>query len=237
MQQYLNSSTKSDTENVLDLLDDYARIFDFPVLDNDYMRMADCRLSTFRDNKWLIVFQIIGFNVKASLFYNTVYAYGDIISQSGIYSSLEIFREHPDRPFEDDDGNVLLDPTDFSIILDDVRYDYSLMEEEYVQAGVLPEMQMEPEAKILRWLCHSLPGRFFLDDEELLEILELPPIKPFLQLQKWSHPDIAGNELPSNNKCIQNIALSLIQDDTTLYSCPSEQINTEWFNWLVPPLW
>lgn len=76
-------------KQILQILDDYAEDYNFPVLDNYNFDLAQCRLSVFRDKvNWLIVFEIVGVNRNQDIS-NELYVYGNATEQQGIIISLD----------------------------------------------------------------------------------------------------------------------------------------------------
>lgn len=53
------------TKDILDQLDSHAANFTFPMLNNGYVYLTDCRLSAFRDEKrWVLLIEVLGFNYR-----------------------------------------------------------------------------------------------------------------------------------------------------------------------------
>jgi len=56
---------------ILEQLDDYAKEYDFPMLNNCYFDFTDIHLTVFRNSEeWLIVFEEIGVSKKTYAFTN-----------------------------------------------------------------------------------------------------------------------------------------------------------------------
>lgn len=227
-----------DTEKaILEQLDVCAKAFEFPVLDNLHFRIGDARLSAFKGDEWLIVFELLVYDVRASVFVNMLYAYGEGLSHQGYQTSVTIFTEPQAQPYADEDGNILVDLSDFNVVIHGEARRFTPTERDYIQVGVLPEMQMEPEAKLLRYVCSTLRPQLFLSLSDLCRHLSRTQMPRLIELYEWSHPDIAGNELPSENECIRRLARVLAQSNPNHYQCPANLINSHWSNWLTPPLW
>src|SRR5262245_53148444 len=70
-------------EEILDQLDTCAKEFDFPMLDNGYIYLADTRLTVYRDDsRWALIIEVIGANYRAGGYNgidNTLYCFGNCL--------------------------------------------------------------------------------------------------------------------------------------------------------------
>ncbi|HRW10965.1 MAG TPA: hypothetical protein P5121_37950 [Caldilineaceae bacterium] len=219
---------------ILNQLDRCAETFNFPVLDNVHWRVADTRLTVFLDQEWAIVFEIIAFDIRIYSFVNIIYGYGSEVVDPGFKTSVEIFSASPDHPFEDDYGNTILDLHDFDLIIEGQEHNFAITNEQLAQYGLLLHDSEDIEANLLRIVCSLYQNRFFLDNEKLLLLLNRPHLQPFLRLDDWKHPNIAGGELPSKTACFQRLAEAISQKNQEIYSCSQNEINTDWKNWTIP---
>jgi hypothetical protein len=226
---------KIQAAQILRQLDRYASEFDFPMLDNAYVELADMRLTAFRNaSEWLIVFEDVGV-FQEHTFMNTVSAYGNRVQEPGTQLGVDdIITPASDHPIWDDDGNFLLDPANFEVVINGQARRFTPSREEYERAGVDVDSDVPDAVKILRLLTFLMPDQFFLSDARLLEICGRgdSSLKRFLQLDDWRHPDIAAGELPSESVCLRNLATAIAEDDAGSYSCPEEMFNTHWSNWM-----
>lgn len=211
--------------NILEQLDKHVAGFDFPILDNWHWRIGKTRMTAFlNSDEWLIVFEVIVFDVKSYTFENMVYGYGNKISKPGFQTAMDVIEEPPGKPLDDDDGNTLIDLLNFSVIINGEERHFLVTEQDYIRAGILPHLHMEIEAKLLRLLCFILPkDAFLLPNTQILALLKRPKLNEFVQVDKWSHPDVAQGELPSQNSCMKNLAKALAQHNKNLYNCPEEK--------------
>jgi hypothetical protein len=233
----VTKSANIDEMSILEQMDNYAKSFDFPTLNNWHWRMGKARLTSFLGaDEWLVVFEVVGFDVKSYAFENVIYAYGNKIDKPGFQTGIDVLEQPPDKPFEDDEGNTLINLSNFSVIIKGEERHFSPTAEDYVHAGILPHLEMEPAAKVLRWLCFLLPDEFLLTDAEILHLLQRPELDRFLQLNEWAHPDVAAEELPSQNPCMRSLAKAIAQREPALYECPEDKMNTHWSNWPDPPI-
>jgi len=221
-------------ETILNQLDKCAETFNFPVLDNVHWRIGDIRLTVFLGQEWVIIFEVVAFDVRIYSFVNIIYGYGSEISNPGFKTSIEIFSASPEHPFEDDYGNIILDLHDFDLIIEGENHHFTITSEQLVQYGVPLDDSENIEANLLRVVCSLYENKFFLDNEKLLLLFNCTHLQPFLKLDAWQHPDIAGGELPSETACFQKLAEAISLKDQEIYSCPQNEINTDWRKWATP---
>jgi hypothetical protein len=218
---------------ILDQLDVYAKEYNFPMLDNAYLNHADVRLTAFRSSsEWAILFEEIAFSEWHG-FINDVSAYGNKIKKPGTQGPTIIISELPGNPIWDDDGNFLLNRYSFEVMIQGKARSFRVSPEDYQRAGIDVNSKMSAPAQLLRLLAFSIPNDFFMTDRMLLSKCGRTnsSLKKFIQLEDWYHPDIANDELPSENVCFQNLAHSIAKNNKDIYVCPHELLNTHWSNW------
>lgn len=218
---------------VLGQLDACASQWEFPVLDNVHWGLADTKLSVFRsETEWLIVFELIVFHRPAVEFQNVIYGFGNKLQSPGFQTAIKIIDISDDYPFEDDEGNPIVDIHEFVVKIDGQLETIRPSPEELIASGVEQAPNPDPETQVLRLLCHLMPDRFFLASSRLLELLGQPKdLSLFLELRSWFHPDIAAGKRPSQNPCFQNLAKALSYNDPAIYKCPENLHNTHWSHW------
>lgn len=70
-------------QQILEVLDDAAEDFQFPMLDNGHFYIVDARLSAFADDsRWALLIEIISVNPRSWSFDNFVYGYGNCLKPS-----------------------------------------------------------------------------------------------------------------------------------------------------------
>ena len=197
-------------DGILSQLDNYAMHFDFPVLNNVHLRLADTKLNIFRSSEeWLMVFEIIAYDVRAHEFVNTIYAFGNKLLSPGFQTSVEIMREAVGFPLEDEEGNSIIDIQDFTVLINDTICNYHPTQEQMLASGIEQPAEMPSEAQLLRLVCFLEPNRFFIPQAELLLLLRKSYLAGFMDLYDWHHPDVAQGEIPSQNSCFQSLAESI----------------------------
>jgi hypothetical protein len=129
--------TKMKANQILQILDDYAEDYNFPVLDNYNFDLAQCRLSVFRDrDNWLIVFEIVGVNRNQDIS-NDLYVYGSSTKQQGMIINLDDIVSLPnEEDWFDDDDNFLIMPFNLKLIINGEILNMKPKEEEYTQLGI-----------------------------------------------------------------------------------------------------
>lgn len=223
---------------ILRQLDRYAEEFDFPMLDNVYVQLADVRLTAFRSpSEWLIVFEEVCL-FQSHTFMNAVSAYGNKVEEPGAQLAVDdVITPAPGHPIWDDEGNFMLDPTNFEIQINGQTQSFTPSREDYERASLDLDSDVPDAVNILRLLTAQMPDQFLLDDARLLEICGRndASLHRVLQLDDWYHPDVAADELPSENDCFRSLAKAIVEDDASSYSCPEESFNTHWSNWELQP--
>lgn len=218
--------TKMKANQILQILDDYAEDYNFPVLDNYNFDLAQCRLSVFRDrDNWLIVFEIVGVNRNQDIS-NDLYVYGSATEQQGIIISLDDIVSLPnEEDWFDDEDNFLVTPFNLKLIVNGEILNVKPKEEEYTQLGIQAE-SFNP-TKLIRYLSSKYKGKFWLEAPDLLNEIEISTdLKLFYQTDEWEHPD---EEKPSENKFFQSLAKAIELNDTNLIQLNNP--NTHWSNW------
>ncbi len=219
--------------DILEQLDNYAKEYDFPMLNNAYFLNADVRLTAFRgSSEWLLVFQEILLSEQHG-FVNSVSTYGNRVSNPGTQQAIPALSAPPNHSIWDGDRQFLLDQFDFEVVVGDNIRHFTPSREDYRRAGVDVDSDMPVPAQVLRLVAHLAPDDLFTADEKLLELCGRidADVEKFMQLEDWHHPDIADDELPSGSECFQTLALAIARDDKSLYSCPENNVNTHWSNW------
>ncbi|MDD9793568.1 DUF7003 family protein [Priestia megaterium] len=215
------------TENqILQVLDKYAKDYNFPVLDNYNFDLAQCRLSVFRDdNEWIIVFEIVGVNPSLYIS-NDIYAYGNSVESQGLIIGLDDIVSLPnEEDLFDDEGNFLITPFHLDLIINSEPLIIKPTEGEYLELGIQTEL-FNP-TKLIRYLSSKYKEKFWLEPLDLLnEINMSEDFKLFYQTDEWEHTD---EEKPSENKFFQSLAKAIVLNDKNLIQF--KKANTHWSNW------
>jgi hypothetical protein len=221
--------------NILEVLDEGAYNYEFPMLDNIYHYLSGTKIAAFRSiNEWLIVFQKTSFFISAGEFSNVINAFGNNIKKNGIISIEKIISESLKDKMFDDEGNFLLNPLHFKVNIKGIEREFNPTEDDYKKIGIESnDDKMPNEAKIIRYLMSVIPNELFFSTVDLLKICgrENSNLEVFITLDDWSHPDLVNDEKPSEIPSFQSLAEALEKNDKALYKCLEEEYNTHWSNW------
>lgn len=227
-------------EEILEQLDECARAFTFPMLDNGYVYPADVRLSAYRDNtRWAIVIEVLGFQNHCGGhdgIQNCLHCFGNCLHRKPGTANedfLHMTTDSPEGPtFAEDDFSVegIVHPKARTIKIRDVIVPVEHDRQKYEAKGIefrYPDQISSME--LLRFLVSERRELLLASEEELRQRIprDLPLI---LRLDEWHHPDLAGGELPSQSPTFQMIAEVLATGDVSRYR-PLMEPNTHWSNW------
>lgn len=224
-------------DEILSQLDACARQFDFPMLDNGYVYLADVRLGAFRDDtRWALAIEVIGVNNRAGGhdgINNCLHLFGNCLKRpwgTANEDFLYFSGDGPDGPTFVDDSLCTVRPTARSIRIRDRIIEFNLNEVAAVHQGIDLDAQPEVHAhELLRWLVPKHRDLFLITEGELWERIpaDLPLV---LLLDEWHHPDLAGDEMPSDSLTFRMIADVLVTGDPSRYR-PTREPNTHWRFW------
>ena len=224
-------------EQILRDLDKHASEFNFPVLDNVNVEIADARLTVFKSAKdWLLFFEVVGFSVPEVEFVDDVCAYGSCVYPEGFQGERIVLTGSPHKPiFDPTTGDCIADWTRWSVGINGKDLSFSPSCEDYAEAGIGISQPPGPGSirgvDILRFLVHRLNHPFFASDDELLAFApHCKNMLRFFQTTQWQHPDVAGGELPSQCQSIKSLIIALQDGDPNKFD-PGVP-NTHWRNWL-----
>ena len=225
------------TEEILAQLDQCAADFEFPMLDNGYVHLADVRLEAYRDDvRWAIVIEVIGFSVRAGAhdgINNCLHLFGSCLKRTPGTANedfLHLTEDGTDGPVFVEDSLDIVRPEARAIQVRGQTIAFSLHESEFAKQGIdLEEPAVVHAHELLRLLAGTHRTLFLATDAELQD--RVPPDLPMvLRLDEWHHPDLAGSELPSRSATFQMIAEVLVTGDSSRYK-PTTTPNTHWRHW------
>ncbi|MBE7529142.1 MAG: hypothetical protein HS099_05355 [Ardenticatenaceae bacterium] len=242
MQKLLTAFGNLSSNTEREILKQWNKLGRFPAIPPADFGYARARLTVFRSNiEWLTVFEIVGYASKAGECLNVLHAHGNKLSSKRSLHFLEIMKpsknsaNYPNFD-EDEAGNILLDPLDFTVVIGDREYHYTPTSEDYLKLGISLKHKSAGEidaiVKILRWLSYEHSEKVFLGHLQMLKLFARPEALPlFLQTYEWQHPDFRKHEKPSDLLCFRNLAKALALNDSSLYKCPEQFFNTHWSFW------
>ncbi|MEM7349296.1 MAG: hypothetical protein AAF657_00725 [Acidobacteriota bacterium] len=233
---------------ILQVLDEAARTFTFPMLDNGYVYLAAARLSAYAAKPdWALVIEVFGFSPRASLPDLSVYTFAsqlyqrnapeDYVDRAAYESYLEANRCNEFRSaFPIDEGDWQ-DADDLEVVAAKAREvavrgaQVSLPPvSEYAEHGIVLE---EPSQMRVYELCRFLAATRraeVLGTPEERRVSVPPHFQELLVCDAWHHPDIAAGVLPSETETFQQLAQVLVTEDVGHYR-PTRRPNTHWSNW------
>lgn len=224
-------------EAILEQMDDCARRFEFPMLDNGSVYPADVRLTAYGDGaRWALAIEAVGTHSHA----------GD---HDGIQNALYLFGNCMNRPAGTANGDFLYPTSDGDAPTFDEEYAWHVREEartlrirgtevpiprdpaHFAMEGiVLQEPPAINAAELLRALVPEHREELLATEEELRQ--RVPELPVLLRLDQWNHPDLAGDQLPSESATFRMLAHVLATGDPSHYR-PAEPPNTHWRHWPV----
>lgn len=224
-----------------EILKEWDRLTSFPPIPPADFGYARARLTVYRSEaEWLTVFELIGFESESGECLNEVYAQGNgFVSKRNAHfiNVIEPPKNSASYPyFEDEAGNILLNPLDFTVQIYGRQHHFTPASEDYLSLGIDLTRKssggIDAIVKILRWLSYRHPELVFLEHEDILRMFNRPEnLSPFLQTYNWQHPDWRKREKPSDSECLRALAKAIAKNDPNLYVCPGNLVNTHWSFW------
>lgn len=234
-------------ESILAVLDRCAQAYTFPMLDNGYCYLAASRLHVFRSaNDWSLVIEIFGYECRAGEVCTDIYSFGSNLQGRPTESQFETPEAYAafmgQNPYNE---LAVADPCHGAqwVQADDEAYvpvgaelairghDVGLPNlADCLRYGVQPTTEGRLTLfEACRWLAGKYRRLVLASDEEArVNIAE--DMVHLLTLEEWQHPDIAGDELPSQAIEFQQLAKLLAGGDLKDYQ-PSDKPNTHWRHW------
>lgn len=236
------------TSAVMGVLDNCAKAFTFPALDNGYVYLAAARLSAFRSpSAWWLVVEVFGFSPRASLPDLHIYSFsnqlrrtrtaGDFVTRDAWERYLSNNPNNESVFFEPVHDGDWIDPEDTEHLATGARQvvirgnaiglPASI---EYAHHGIeLAELPHIAVYELCRYLASVARDQVLATPEERRTCVA-PDAHELLVLDEWHHPDIVGGQLPSQTETFRQIAEVLTTGDVARYR-PTEAANTHWRHW------
>jgi hypothetical protein len=236
-------------EEILAILDQGARDFTFPMLDNGYVYLAASRLGIFASaTDWALVFELFGFSPRADIPDLQVAAFtsrpihrkvaADFVSEEA-YRTFLLRNANLDQTwFYPIQGEDWIDPEDGERVSDaastlELRGETIMLPDQtdYAEAGVVLEEPPQPLVfELSRALAFRRRDAVLATEAERRTALQ-PDLKQVLMLDDWHHPDVIVPEaLPSRTETFRQLAEVAATGDPTRYRT-AEAPNTHWSNW------
>jgi hypothetical protein len=224
-----------------EILNEWDKLISFPPIPPADFGYARARLTVYRsDAEWLTIIELIGYESESGECLNEVYAQGNMLPSkrnTHFVTVLEPPKHSAYFPyFEDEEGNILLNPLDFTVEIYGVQHHFAPSLADYAKLGIdlarTTAGEIDAIVKILRYLTYTYSELVFLDARKILRMFRRPEDLPlFLQTYDWQHPDWQQREKPSDSQCLKVLAAAIAQNDPDLYICPEKLVNTHWSYW------
>ena len=235
-------------KRILRVLDDCCDSFTFPMLDNGYVYLADCRLSAFRSSEdWHLTIEVFGFSPRSGVPDIHIYHFGSKIvrqKRSENFVTPEAFENHlRNNPYNESDFVYPIEEGDWidsefgeTVVSGKSANVRGLMipvstSEELERIGI--ELEDSSTVHVYE-LCRALAAKhrsLILAREGELRKLIPDDLKMVLRLDHWNHPDVVhADQRPSGNQTFQMIAAILETGDVSKYRATLAP-NTHWSNW------
>jgi len=235
-------------DSILSILDEGARAFVFPMLDNGYVYLAASRLALFRSpDDWAMTFEIFGYSPRGGIPDLNVTTFGsavrsvktaaNFVSEDAYRAFMannrhwqqEFFCPIEDEEWIDAENGEDVDPSAKHLRLRGSKVALP-SPEDYSRAGIaLTDPAHVQVAGLSRALAFARREDVLATNAERRLCLPEDMVQ-LLLLEDWHHPDVCDPEkLPSGSETFQQLADVLVSQDVTLYR-PGPG-NTHWSNW------
>ncbi|PWV56151.1 hypothetical protein [Chitinophaga sp. S165] len=232
-----NKKATFSSSDILAQLDVCAQDFNFPVLDNGYIYPVVSRLSVFGDiERWVIAIEVVGYHYRFhghNGVENCIYVYGNCLGfEPGMTAEnvLYVTAESDEGATFIHDSWGTVNPDVHSMLIRDQKVSIPKDPAFYTSRNVT--LENPPAIRGYEFMRASLPeykNEFLALEDEIYDCFRLN-IPKIMQLDEWYHPDIAGEEKPSENETFQMIASVLESGDISCYN-PTKSANNHWNNW------
>jgi len=233
-------------EQILEILDQCASQFTFPALDNGYVYLAATKMSVYISKiDWAIVIEVFGFSPRSGdpdihiyIFSNNLHnrkAPSDFVSEDAYKRYLH------NNPYNE---SKFIFPIKNDTWQDKNNIEYvkqagqCLLREliislppigEYKKHGIALKEGRPTTFDFCRFLASKYRDNV-LSTEKERRICVAPEMRLLLQIDKWNHPDITNQDLPSRSETFVQIAEAIVTGDKKAYQT-TKKSNTHWRNW------
>ncbi|MCF0092647.1 hypothetical protein [Micromonospora sp. MH99] len=202
---------------ILDQLDAAAEDFRFPDLGHGYYFAVDARLHAYRDaDRWALIVETLGYSPRAGNLIDVLHVFGNCLTTGQPGFGNEDFLSRIDNWDEIEDVD---EPEIYCGNPIEVR-------------GRRIAVAAEPGEELFDVFRRLVPEHrelLLADDVELRRRIpaDLPEI---MRLDRWHHPDLVQDTLPSRSTTFRQLADVLATGDASRYA-PDLPPNTHWSHW------
>lgn len=233
------SQSSYSSGEILKQLDEGAAGYQFPMLDNGYVYPAAARLEAFRDPaRWAIAIEVLGYNPRAGSPHGlqvAIACFGNCLDGEPGLTNRDFHQPIEDGPTaplagQDDESGEDLNVAARDVLIRGKVVRVSHDPRHYTKRGV--DLEDPPRVRLFEFLRGLLPEHRagLLGTEREIRTRIPTDLPAFLVLDDWLHPDVAGDELPSECPTFQRLAEALVAGDPAVYK-PPRKPNTHWSNW------
>ena len=239
----------SSPDEILAALDQGARDFTFPMLDNGYVYLAASRLSILSSaDDWALVFEVFGFSPRtgipdlqvAAFTSRPVHretaadwiseeAYRDFLRHNANLCQTFCYPIEDEDWIDSDDGEHVSSMASTLLLRGEVTPLPS--PDDYAAAGIILQEPPRPLVfELSRALAYQRREAVLATAAERRAGLQ-PDLEQVLLLEDWHHPDVVDPEaLPSGTETFRQLALVAATGDPSHYRT-GEASNIHWSNW------
>lgn len=220
---------------ILEQLDACAERYEFPMLDNGYVHLAEARLHAFRDaGRWAMVIEVLGANNRADGHEgidNCLHLFGNCLTvEPGTCDEgfINPTSDGPEGPTFDEYRTVRREAKTIRIRGEVVEIPSREVLKNSNGEVIWRGRKLEAH-QLLRALSVEFRDRLLATEDEIRKFIpsDLPEV---LRLEEWFHPDLCENEIPSENETFRLLAEMLEAGDTDVFR-PTTEPNTHWTHW------
>lgn len=233
-------------EQILEILDQNAEDYSFPMLDNGYYYLASCNLTVYaKDDRWAIVIDLFGFSPRAGepdlivdTFSNALKnrktesdfvdkkAYEKYLTENPCNCELFHYPIAGNEWIDFEEGESVKKEgvctfRDKKISLPPI--------DEYKKHGIELEEERPQVFEFCRYLSEAHRELVDATEKEKRESID-DDLEKVLELKEWFHPDLVNDELPSQNETFIKIAEALEANNWDTFKLIKTP-NSHWSNW------
>jgi hypothetical protein len=216
-------------DQILSLLNDRARRFQFPVIDSAHVTVLAARLRCFaRGDAWAVVFEWLGFSEPELTYPLDIYGYGSLVGSEGFLLGQAAGIEPDARsPLWNDDSEwVPKDPIIIRVGQGPVVFSNRPDGGDAIR---LAHGDIADEAAFGRAVVRELGVSRALPDERLFEVVPvLQDAVEVVRLVDWDHPDVTGGQTPAESSALVACARLLAGETTQLHYAHNGDVIRSW---------
>jgi hypothetical protein len=235
------------SQEILAILDDEAKDFVFPMLDNGYIYPAAARLSLYRsDTDWALVFETFGYSPRAgepdcmiTTFASrpggrkTRQQFASEETYSAYLQQTRYCEQSFVHPIEDasiysEDYDEFVASTATSVRLRDQTIPLPQMQD-LAAAGIEQQGDRLRVVELARYIAHHYRDLVLATEAE--RTAHLPEgVNLIRTFDDWYHPDLVNEEWPSATSSFRAVA-AMLADEPSDDAAITADGNTHWSNW------